>query len=279
MSTARAIGKTSESLRDLLLGEMDVSPTPQVTILAPDEKGPEKRINLFLYKVQENPVLKNMDWQVKPGQPNQLIPPPLSLNLYYLMTSYAKNDQQTGNSTAHEILGDAMRVFYENPLVPEEYLVPGVEDTREQIKIMLNPLDLDELSNVWSTFSEPFRLSVPYEISVVQLDMLSENERVMARRVRQVGVPDVRAPFNPPFLASMEPLNGPAGTVVSFQGENFEGWRAYVSVMRNTILSSHELSSDSFTVTLPGDLTPGFHEIRVDISHLYRRTFCFEVTV
>jgi hypothetical protein len=278
MSASTAIGMVSESLRNLLVGEMILSPLVNVTILAPDESGGDRRINLFLYKVQEHPALKNLDWQVKQGEPTQLVPPPLSLNLYYLMTSYAPNDAQIGNSTAHEFLGDAMRVFYENPIVPEDYLVEGLKDATEQIKIVQNSLDLEELSKVWSTFTEPFRLSVLYEVSVVQLDMLSESERTMAQRVRQIGVPDVRAPFNPPVVENMEPLNGPIGTVVTFHGKNLIGWRAYVTIMRQLILDGEELTEDLFTVTIPDDLPAGFHEIRVDISRLYRRTFFFEVT-
>lgn len=274
----------SESLRNLLVGEMTLNPPVDVTILAPDEPGGNRRINLFLYKVQENPFLKNMDWQVRRGQPNRLVPPPLSLNLFYLMTPYAPNDAQTGNTTAHEILGEAMRVFYENPIVSEDYLVAGLIDAREQIKIVHNALDLEELSTIWSTFGQPFRLSVLYEISVVQLDMLPESERPMARRVRQIGPPDVRAPFNPPVVESIDPVSGPAGTVVAFHGKNLTGWRAYVTVMGRQILDGEELAGNSFTVTIPDDpppddLPPGFHEIRVDVSHLHRRTFFFEVTV
>ena len=278
MSASTAIGMVSESLRNLLVGEMILSPPVNVTVLAPDESGGDRRISLFLYKVQEHPALKNLDWQVKQGEPTQLVPPPLSLNLYYLMTSYAPNDAQTGNSTAHEFLGDAMRVFYENPIVPEDYLVEGLKDTTEQIKIIQNSLDLEELSKVWSTFTEPFRLSVLYEVSVVQLDMLLESERTMAQRVRQIGVPDVHAPFNPPLVENMEPLSGPIGTVVTFHGKNLTGWRAYVTIMRQLILDGEELTEDLFTVTIPDDLPAGFHEIRVDISRLYRRTFFFEVT-
>ncbi len=342
MSASTAIGMVSESLRNMLLGEMTLRPTVKVTILAPDEGGGNRRINLFLYKVQENPTLKNMDWQVKRGAPNQLVPPPLSLNLFYLMTSYAPNDQQTGNATAHEILGEAMRVFYENPIVPQDYLVDGLQEAGEQIRIMLNTLNMEELSQVWSTFTEPFRLSVLYEISVVQLDMLSDSERAMARRVRQIGVPDVRTPFKPPVVediretafnvilnargpsrsrtinavleirpdltraeakdlvnnapvqilaevsrevaddakATLEAVEAVVGmdTIITVYGQNLAGWQAYVTIMNRLILDGVELTDDHFTVTIPGDFPPGFHEIRLDISHLFRRIFFFEVT-
>lgn len=278
MSKATAIGMVSASLYKLLDGEITLTPKVPVTIMAPDESGGNRRINLFLYKVQESPFLKNMDWQVKPGDPTTLVPPPLSLNLFYLMTAYATNDSVTGNSAAHEILGEAMRVFYENPIVPEDYLVEGLKDAREQIKIMLNTLDMEELSQVWNTFTQPFRLSALYEVSVVQLDMLSESEKIMAKRVHQIGIPDVRAPFSPPLVQNIEPMNGPVGTVITFHGEHLSGWKAYVTLMRRLIIDGTDIIGDSFEMTVPADLSPGFYEIRVDISQLFRRTFFFEVT-
>lgn len=278
MSLSTAIGQVSESLRQLLIKEMQLDPKPAVTVLAPDESGDDRRINLFLYKVKENPILKNMDWQVKPGSPNQLVPPPLSLNLFYLMTAYNQNDPQTGNSLAHEILGEAMRVFYENPIIPQVYLADGLKDSREHIKIMLNPLDLDELSNIWATFTKAFRLSVLYEVSVVQLDMLSASERVMAKRVQKIGIPEIQIPYTPPFIDRINPTSGKAGSKVRIVGENFSGWQAYVYVSGRKIMDGYDLSADRFKIILPADLLPGFHEIRVDISHLYRRTFFYEVT-
>ncbi len=279
MSTSTAIGMVSESLRNLLVGEMTLTPAPNVTVLAPDESGGgSRRVNLFLYKAQENASLKNMDWQAKRGDSSQLVPPPLSLNLFYLMTPYAPNDPQSGNSAAHEILGEAMRVFYENPIITEEYLVEGLLNAQHQVKIMLNTLDLEELSRVWNTFTQPFRLSVLYEVSVVQIDMLTESERAMAARVRTIGIPDIRAPYNPPVVNTLSPVSGPAGTTLTFSGKNLSGWRAYITLMRNTIVDGVEITGDSFDVTLAGDLEVGFHEIRVDVSHLFRMTFFFEVT-
>lgn len=283
MSASTAIGMVSESLRNLLLSKMQFYPLPGVTILAPDESstGSSNRINLFLYRVQENPAFKNMDWQMKSGSADTLKPPPLSLNLYYLMTSYAANDMETGNSAAHAILGEAMRVFHENPIVPKEYLVEGLQDARERIQIIPNNLNIDELAQVWSTFTQPYRLSVLYQITVVQIDS-PDREHRKAPRVRQVGVPMVRAPFNPPYVERIEPICGleNVSTVVTFHGQNLIGWRAYVWVMGKPLPDGEgqELVEDRFEVTLPAGLSPGFHELRVDISHLFRRTFFFEVT-
>jgi hypothetical protein len=277
MSLSTAIGMVSESLRNLLTGEMTLQ--TNVTILSPDENGGDQRVNLFLYKVQENSILKNMDWQVNKNDSTRLIPSPLSLNLYYLMTAYALNDPQTGNCTAHSILGEAMRVFYEKPIIPDDYLANDLKATKEQIKITLNSMDMEELSTVWSTFTKPYRLSVLYEVTGVQLDMSSSSNRTMARRVQTIGVPTIVAPFKPPVVESAAPLTGAIGAavVVTFYGENLSGWKAYVTIMGKIITDGLSLTQDTFQVTIPNDLPAGFLEMRVTISHLFSKLFFFEV--
>jgi hypothetical protein len=278
MSAGTAIGMVSESLRDMLVGEMTLTPPVTITILSPDESGSEPRVNLFLYKVDENPFLKNLDWQVRPGNPNRLVPPPLSLNLSYVLTAYAPSDPLTGNVTSHEMLGEAMRVFYENPVVPPDYLATGLEDAQEEIRIVHAPLNVEEMSRIWSTFTEPYRTSSLYEVSVVQIDMLPVSEQPMPKRVRTIGVPDVQAPFQPPIVTTLTPTSGPAGTVVTFQGQHLDGWRADVRVTGIAVLDDFALTGDSFTATIPASLDPGFHQVRIDISGLFRRVFFFEVT-
>jgi hypothetical protein len=278
MSTSTAIGMVSESLRNLLAGEMKITPLPGVTVLAPDEStGGQSIINLYLYKIIENPMLKNLDWQVKPGSPNRLMPPPLSLTLFYLMTPYSNNDPQTGNSPAHGLLGDAMRVFYENPVVPDKYLSTGLKNSREEIRVILNSLDLDELGKVWATFSKAYRLSVLYEVSVVQLDMLSAKEKNMANRVRTIGVPTVRAPYFMPELDDMTPIIGSAGSTVTFSGKNLSGWTPYVVVSGQPVTAISNLADTGFQITLPTNLMPGFQEIQVNIGDKVRKTYLFEM--
>jgi len=278
MSASTAIGMVSESLRDLLEDEMQIIPSVNVTVLGPDENGPARRINLFLYKVEENAYLKNKDWEVSRTNANQITPPPLSINLFYLLTAYAQNDQQNGNATAHAILGEAMRVLNENAIIPAVNLVPGLGDARESIKVILNNVDLDELSKVWSTFNEPFRLSVPYEVSVVQLDQQPTNTQDIPTRVTTLGIPNVESPYRVPSVSGLTPISGTAGTVITFEGENLNGWSAYVTMNGVRILDGQTISGDSFSATVPAGFPGGFHQIRVDISRLYRNTFFFELT-
>ncbi|MEI7773059.1 MAG: Pvc16 family protein [Chloroflexales bacterium] len=277
MSGSTAIGLVSKALQDLLNAKLLI-PDVKATLLSPDEVGGARSANLFLYKVQENPLLKNMDWQARPDKPGQLMPPPLSLNLFYLLTAYAATtDSQTGGSTAHAILGDAMRVLYEHPIIPADYLPDDLQKAREQIKVMLAPMDMEELGRVWSTFGKPFRPSALYEVAVVQLDMSPGRERPLAKRVEKIAVPQIAAPFAPPILAGVAPLRLGAGAQLTVSGEHLAGWRATVRLMGQQLLETGKLTEDTFTVTVPDTLAPGLYDLQVDIDTLCRQTFFFEV--
>jgi hypothetical protein len=100
----------------------------------------------------------------------------------------------------------------------------------------------------------------------------------MAPRVSSIGVPQVSAPFRPPSVEAISPIQGPVGTVVTVSGNNLDGWRAYATIARQTIANAAEISGESFDVTIPAGLPAGFHQLRIDVSRLTRSTFFFEVT-
>jgi hypothetical protein len=279
MSAATALGMVSGSLRNLLLGELHLGLTVGTTVLAPDEAASnDRRVNLFLYRVEENSFLRNAEPIVRPGNPPLLVPAPLSLTLHYLLTAYAPNDAQTGNVTAHQILGEAMRVFHDNPVVPAGYLDAGLADAREELRITQSTLDPEQISQLWSTFTKPYRLSVMYQVSTVQLDALPDAREAVPQRVRRVGVPGVRQPADPPAVDSLAPASGPAGTTMSFSGRHLVGWRGRVVMAGLPALDGVEITADTFTAQVPAGLEPGFYDVQVDVSHLFRRVFLFEVT-
>jgi len=266
------IGLISESLKNLLEGQM--SPATKVTLLSPaDASSQQRRINLFLYRVVPNPHLNNRDYQPKPGAPNQLMYPPLPLNLFYLMTPFAQLDADTGQGTGHTLMGEAMRVLYENPIVPQSALEPGL--TQGQVKITLHSADTEELTKLWTSLAKELRLSAVYEVSFV--DIPAKREQPVPRRVVKTDL-GVAATDRRPAIAEMQPRSGPAGTVLHFKGEDLAGWKATVRVGGRLALNRVPIVTDvSFTAAVPA-LAPGTYEVEVDVSGLARFSDFFEVT-
>ncbi len=121
MSNSQAIAGVTVMLDFLItegvtqeLGSGDVD---TVTTKPPDkarEEGQENnQINIFLYQTSPNSAWRNQDMptKVKPGETGK---PPLALNLYYLITAYGKENDDT---ESHKILGTAMGVLHDRPLI------------------------------------------------------------------------------------------------------------------------------------------------------------------
>ena len=192
MSGYQVIGAVNLTLRDLLWSEMQfdsvitsiITSETQITLEPPfklvKDTDPESNaLSVYLYRVVENPDLKNRHLEV--ADAHRQIFPPLALNLYYLMTpitNSADND--------HALLGKALQIFYRNSGVCGSALKGILAGTDLKLRVILNPISLDELSNLWSAFLRPYRLSVSYEVKVVFIDSERETtgERVLEKRIK-----------------------------------------------------------------------------------------------
>lgn len=184
MSDHRALGGVSATLRQLLLDGMEQ--TAEVTISPPDvENDDPPRINLFLYRIEESAALKNQDLPgLAPGGGYGI--PPLSLELYYMVTAYAAdNDDRAGQ----ELLGDAMRALHETPIVPKDQIDPSLDPLFESIRLTFHQMSLDDLTKIWSASTKPMRTSVCYRVTVVQIQ-----SRTPRQYNRPVGEPPVGGP-------------------------------------------------------------------------------------
>ncbi|MGH9908464.1 MAG: DUF4255 domain-containing protein, partial [Pyrinomonadaceae bacterium] len=132
MSNTRAIAAVTATIRGLLERSFnqsaDLNPDPllnqtSVTTLPPDEARSggtpaERQLNIYLYQILPNAAYRNADVprQLRPGETGQ---PPLAHNLYYLLTAYATDDDQP---VSHRILGRAMSVLHDHPVLGREHL-------------------------------------------------------------------------------------------------------------------------------------------------------------
>jgi hypothetical protein len=203
MGDYKVIAGVSNTLRTLLRDRMESAGQqngPGVTLLPPDESpsdGREERVNLFLYRVGEHEQLKN---QRPPGDRARSSGVPLSLTLHYLLTAHSNKKPPK----AQWWLADAMRVFHDYSIITEDLaqkrassssngqpsiLAPQLDSEHEQIKISLDPLSVDQMTEIWTVFTVPYRLSAAYSVSVVQIES-QQPEGV----VRLVGQPTAAGP-------------------------------------------------------------------------------------
>jgi len=120
----------------------------------------ENKVLIFLYQVVENIFLKNQaPEKINAGIRN----PPQYLDLLYLVVPYGKDKKL--------ILGEVMQIFYDNAVLKGTVLQKGLSGTDDEIRIIFNPLSLDDVTKLWSAIKDaPFRLSVSYLVTPVRID-------------------------------------------------------------------------------------------------------------
>jgi hypothetical protein len=118
---------------------------------------------------------------------NRLSNPPLALNLHYLVSAYGAVDLH-----AEILLGYAMQMLHESPVIPRESIrtalqpavdqsanLPpwlraladsGLADQVEQLRITPEYLSTEEMSKFWTSTLAHYRPSAAYQVSVVLIE-------------------------------------------------------------------------------------------------------------
>jgi len=120
-------------------------------------------LSVYLYRITEDPYMKNR-CSVE-GDGGKLRKPPLSLDLYYLITPLLKapRDQQI-------VLGKILQILYDRPTLEGPDLVGSLASSGEVVRVVFNTVPLHEVSWVWQALETPYRLSVTYTVRVAMLD-------------------------------------------------------------------------------------------------------------
>lgn len=173
MSDFSVIAEVSETLRAVLADALStLAPVPLVELhdLRGNIADIPARLTIFLYDVMEDPSARNRPRLRGTQPPDDLTvrKPPMALTLRYLLTPWS--DDRT---TDYLILGRTMQALYDDAILNGPQLAGSLAMTDESFKVTLAPLTLDERSRVWFAIQKPYRLSVAYEVRVVNLDALA----------------------------------------------------------------------------------------------------------
>lgn len=170
MSDFTVIGDIGETLKKLLEDDpwSGISSRPEITFKSPkeikDDGGNPNKVSLFLYQIIENVYLKNEEAQRIDNSNLRLSP--LPLDLLYLVTPYSEDKTQE-----KIILGKVMQIFHDNAILSGTVLQGDLSGTDEEIKLLINPISLDDLTKMWSAFQEvSYRLSLTYMVTPVKID-------------------------------------------------------------------------------------------------------------
>jgi hypothetical protein len=158
------IAAVSDTLKATL--EAALGALAKVAFLDVEAPPVEATLTIFLFEVGEDPSARNHA-RVRETEPPTLKirKPPMALLLRYLMTSWGGDEP-----TRQRILGRTMQALYDKAVLSGLDLKGVLTNTDEHLKVTLAPLSLEERTRVWHAVQKPYRLSLSYEVRVVNLD-------------------------------------------------------------------------------------------------------------
>jgi hypothetical protein len=190
---SNAISDVSLTLQTVLtqgLSTLTPAPTPIAELHDLQGSIPTSpaRVLLFLFEAKEDPAARNR------ARVRSLEPPevgvkkaPMAVFLRYLLIPWGGD-----RLTEHKILGRVLQILYDGAVLSGPQLMGGLAGTSEALKITLAPLTLEELTRVWYAVQKPYRLSLTYEVRVVNLESQKEKRsQLVAERDLQSVLPEV----------------------------------------------------------------------------------------
>jgi hypothetical protein len=121
------------------------------------------RLSIYLYRVVEDPYLKNQPPIQEAGRRQRRAP--LTLDLCYLVTPLVGSPEEQ-----QIVLGKVMQVFHDRAVLEGTDLTPAMAEAGEELRVVLNPVSLEETTRVWQALEMSYRLSVCYVVRVAIVD-------------------------------------------------------------------------------------------------------------
>ena len=186
MPTYNAIKDVGDSLVDLLWSNIQTDPFIKGNIIknkndlivgSVSDLDNKEGLILFLYRVEPNPDMRNRQPELRSNNGNHnLIPPPLPLNLHYLIIpSFNKIEKD------HVLLGKVIQIFYDNSILNNADLSGSLKNSGQDLRIVPETMDSEEMNKLWSIFKDQdYRVSASYIVTPVEIEstLIEETQRV-----------------------------------------------------------------------------------------------------
>ncbi len=191
-----------------------LTPRPAITLGPLDRDDDTLRLNWFLFALRPNTALRNME-HPRTGTTTARGFPPLALELDYALTAHPGPLTASGQEAqfAHRGLIAVMQALHEQSIVAEGSPNLAAEATPlvEPLRITHAALDLDGLSKLWTSVSQPMRTTVAYRVSLTTVeDSRTHIPGPPVQERRFAVIPSMGATFH-----SLTPSRVSAGSTVS----------------------------------------------------------------
>lgn len=164
-----------ELLRENLTPE-PISNRELISLCSPHESE-NNQLTVWLYQVEEDTqAVPSGYYQVDRNTQRKR---PGRYNLRFLVTAHSKAPAQMKEADQCRMIGAALQVLRDHPVVDQEYLRGSLAEQGAVIHLVLEKTSQDQLIKVWNNTSTPYKLSFVVLLSNVEID--SKLERKFTR--------------------------------------------------------------------------------------------------
>jgi hypothetical protein len=245
----------------------DIKPTKAVEVTtrpldkARDANTTTNQVNLYLYHTLPSAAWRNTDLPLQ-AKSGDIALPPLALNLHYLITAYAENNEE---QIAQLLLGRAMHALHDNALlmpkdISDAFAASDLQDQVERVRITAQPLSLEEMSKLWMTFQTQYRISAAYEVAVVLIESTRPKRSPLPVREPRIYV----SSFRRPVIDEVSPQIVLSGGKLTIKGQNLKG--DLVKLRFGPTLADPDpstVSDQQLEVAVPAALRAGVNTVQV----------------
>lgn len=138
----------------------------------------EAGLSVWLYRIARDPELLNQP--PRRISTNQYEYRQLPLRLHYLMTPVVNDQETSGNEPGLEqfVIGKVLQTLHDTPSIQGALLRADLVGTGADLRVRLEPLNLEETTRVWEAMESSYQLCVSYEVSLVMIASNKEPERI-----------------------------------------------------------------------------------------------------
>lgn len=138
-----------------------------IGLCSPADRG-DMSLGLYLYDIRESEEVVGEG--MRPAGEDAQRFPSRFLSLYYMVTAYSSSDIKFRAAQEHRIIGKALQVFMDHPVLDEEYL--GEEGKRMTYPVRLEFLKLEneEKVKLWTFPDVAYKLSLFFRVAPVELE-------------------------------------------------------------------------------------------------------------
>jgi hypothetical protein len=191
MADYTVLSEVGEAIVGVLWQEMQADPQINTLIDSEDRISLESpadldgnntvRLSIYLYRIAEDAFSKNQP-PINNGR-SQLEKPPLALDLYYLVTPLLGQPREQ-----QIVLGKTMQILYDRSTLEGTDLTGSMLAAGDVVRVILNPVTLEETTRVWQALEMSYRLSVCYVVRVAAMSSTQQQAFVpVGKAIAQYG--------------------------------------------------------------------------------------------